>query len=308
MLGFTARRLALLLPVVFGASLIVFLSVFALPGDPVSLLGGQRQVSPEARSAIEQKYHLDEPIWSQYGHWISGVVVGDLGESFATRRPVRDMIGEALPNTLRLAGLAVLIEAVVGMSAGVLAAITGRRFVDMLVVVSTTLLVAIPVYVLGTSLQYMFGLRWELLPVSGVDDGFRSWVLPAMVLALPSLAYVTRLTRTSLADTQHAGYVEMAVAKGLSPTRVTVNHRLRNALIPVVTFLAIEFGALLAGALFVETVFNINGMAQMTVKSITQRDSNVVVGCTLVFVVGFLLANLAADQTVGALDPRVRDE
>ena len=306
MFRFTARRLALLIPVLFGASLLVFLSVFALPGDPVASIGG-RQPAPETRAAIEQKYHLDQPVWNRYGYWLSGVVRGDLGESYATRRSVTDMIGDALPNTLRLAGFAILIEAFVGIGAGILAAITHRRFLDALIVVSTTVLVAIPFYVLGTALQYMLGLHWQLLPISGVDEGFRSWILPAVVLALPSLAYVTRLTRSSLDDTEHQGYVEMATAKGLSPTRVAMNHRARNALVPVVTFLAVECGALLAGALFVETLFNINGMGQVLVKSIAQRDANVVVGCTLVFVAGFLLVNLLADLLVGGLDPRVRD-
>lgn len=308
MLGFTLRRLLLVVPALFGASVIVFFSVFALPGDPATMLGGRGQVSEEARQALEEKYHLDEPVWKQYGLWLSSVARGDLGDSIATRRPVSDMLGDALPNTLRLATAALLIEAVVGISVGVIAAVSRRRFVDVLVIVTTTIIVAIPLYVLGTALQYMLGLRWDLLPVSGVDQGLRSWILPATVLALASLAYVSRLTRTSLADTEHEGYVEMAVAKGLAPSRVMLNHRLRNALVPVVTFLAIDFGVLLGGALFVETIFNINGMGQLTVRAITQRDVNVIVGCTIVFVIGYLLANLLADVLIAILDPRVRDE
>ena len=308
MATYALRRIGLAVPTLIGATVLVFVAVFAMPGDPATVIGGRAGLSEEARGAIESRYRLDESLLAQYGHWVADVAQGDFGQSYVSRRPVRDIIGEALPNTLRLVAAAMLVEVVIGLGVGVAAAVTRRPLMGLLIVVTTTLAVAVPVYVMGSGLQYLVGVEWGLLPISGTEDGLRSWILPALVLALPSLAYVVRLTRHSVGETTREGYVEMAVAKGLSPTRILTHHRLRNGLVPVVTFLGADLAALLGGAFFVEAIFNINGMGLAVTRAISQRDYLVVIGCTLVFVVGFVLVHLVVDLLVSMLDPRVRDD
>lgn len=307
MLRYATRRLMATVPVLIGATLFVFVAVFALPGDPHTAVAGRAPDSPEHQRAMEARYHLDEPLWKQYGRWVGGLVRGDLGTSSSTRREVSDVVGEALPSTVRLAAGALVIEAVIGVGAGILSAASRRPVERALVATTTTLLIAVPVYVLASSAQYLLGLRWGVLPVSGTDEGLRSWLLPWIVLALPSLAIVARLTQSSSEATRDAGYVETAVAKGLSPSRIMVRHRLRNAIVPVIVFLGLDLAALLSGALFVEAVFNIPGMGLTVMDAIALRDNQLIIGCTLVFVVGFVVLNLVVDLTTAALDPRVRD-
>lgn len=308
MTRYTIKRLAAMIPVFFGASLLVFLMVFALPGDPVRALGGAR-VMPEATiEAIKDRYRLDEPLIVQYGAYMGDLLRGDLGESFVSRRPVRDMFAETFPNTARLALFAVTIELVIGISAGVLAALRRRGFLDMLVLVSTTVAIAIPVFVIGFTLQLLVGVEWGILPVAGLGDGFSSYILPAFVLASVSLAYVARLTRTGLVETMNEDYVRTAEAKGLPRRRVVGRHALRNSVLPVMTFLVIDFGFLLAGAIVVEGIFNINGVGNTVFRAISQRDNLVIISFTLIAVVVFMVVSLIVDLTHTWMDPRLRND
>ncbi len=297
-----------MIPVFFGASLLVFLIVFALPGDPVQALGGAR-VMPEATvEAIKERYRLDEPLVVQYVAYMGDLLQGDLGESFVSRRPIRDIFTETFPNTLKLATFAVAIELVIGIAAGVLAALRRRGFLDMLVLVSTTVAIAIPVFVIGFTLQLLVGVEWGILPVAGTGDGFRSFILPAFVLASVSLAYVARLTRTGLVESLGEDYVRTAEAKGLPRRRVVGRHALRNAALPVLTFLVIDFGFLLAGAIVVEGIYNINGVGNTVFRAISQRDNLVIISFTLIAVVVFMLVSLVVDLIHAWLDPRLRHD
>jgi ABC-type dipeptide/oligopeptide/nickel transport system permease component len=299
--------LLLAIPVLFGASILVFVAVFALPGDAVTAIGGQHDLPAVTRLAIERKYHLEDPLPVQYWHYIADVMHGDFGTSYVSQRPVRAIIGDAAPNTAKLAVSALVLEALLGIGIGITAAIARRRWVDGVVVVLGGLAVSLPVYVLATAMQYAFGLKWRLFPISGTDGGIRSWILPAVALAIPSLAFITRLVGGGLRESLRQGYVEMAVAKGASRARVVTRHVLKNSLVPVIVYLGVDFAGLLGGALFIESIFNIPGLGNATVRAISQRDNTVVLGVTTLFILTFVVVNLAADLVAAVIDPRLRD-
>jgi oligopeptide transport system permease protein len=209
---------------------------------------------------------------------------------------------------VRLAAGAMLVQAVVGILAGILAAIRRNSFWDSLVLVSTTLLVAVPLFVAESVAQLVFGLRLGWFPIAGLNDGAMSYVLPTLMLASISLAYTARLTRTSMVENSRADYVRTARAKGLQAPRVIGRHVLRNSLIPVVTFLGVDFGNLLGGAVITETIFNIPGIGRAVFEAVTQREGAVVVGIVTLLVVIYLVANLVVDLLYGVLDPRIRYE
>lgn len=297
-----------MIPTFIGASLLVFFAGFALPGDPVAALAGERQMNPDTRQALIERYHLDEPVWKQYALYMGDVVQGDLGRSILRRRDVSDIFSETIPRTATLAGVAIVIEIIVGLSAGILAALRKGKFLDQLVLVSTTLAVSIPIFVSGYLAQSIFSIELDIFPVGGIQSGFYSYLLPGIVLAVVSLAYVARLTRTTLSETLREDYIKTAQAKGLSRRRVVARHGLRNALIPVVTFIGLDLAALLGGAIITETVFNIPGMGLTLVRAISTRDHAIVVGFTIAAVVVYLVASLIIDLLYGALDPRIRYE
>jgi oligopeptide transport system permease protein len=263
-------------------------------------------VPEETRRAVEARYRLDDPLPVQYGNWLANLVRGDLGESYERRRPVREIIGDALPNSIRLAALAVAIELTIGAVAGILAAATKRPFLDVLVTVATLAAIGLPVYVLGSLLQWTLGFQLGWLPAAGTDGGFRSWILPACVLAIPSLAYAARLLRDGLRREMREPYTTVAATKGIGRRRVILTHALRNASIPVVTFLGLDFGVLIGGAIVVEALFDVHGMGFTIVDAVRQHDNPVIIGASLVLILVFLVVNLAVDLVVAALDPRVR--
>ena len=209
---------------------------------------------------------------------------------------------------MKLALVALAFEALFGLVAGVLAGIRQKSFFDSLVLVTTTLVVSIPVFVLGFLAQYVFGLRLGIFPVAGVANGFQGFLLPGFVLAALSLAYVARLTRTSLAENLRNDYVRTAKAKGLTPTSVIGKHTLRNSLIPVVTFLGADLGTLLSGAVVTEGIFNIPGLGRAVFQAIQSQEGNVVVGIVTLFVFVYIFFNLLVDVMYAALDPRIRYE
>jgi ABC-type dipeptide/oligopeptide/nickel transport system permease component len=302
---FVARRLLLAIPVLLGASFIVFYLVYALPGDPIRALAGDRPLSPGVVAELRERYNLDDPFIVQYLKYLGGLLQGDLGVDFSGRE-VSETIAQRLPVTLKLAITALVIEGVVGLVAGVLAAIRRNGFLDNLVLVSTTLLVSIPVFVLGFTVQYFLGVKLGWFPISGVNDGWRSYVLPGMVLAALSLAYVARLTRTSLVENLRQDYVRTARAKGLPERSVVGRHALRNSLIPVVTFLGADFGALMSGAIVTEGVFNLPGLGGAVFSAVRSQEGALVVGITTFFIFIYIFFNLVVDVLYAALDPRIR--
>ena len=302
---YVARRLLLTIPVLIGASFLIFAMVYALPGDPIRALAGDRPVSPAVVEVLRERFHLDDPLWVQYWEYLKNLATGDLGTDFRGR-PVLDTIERTLPVTVKLALVAVAFEAVIGLVAGVLAGIRRNSFFDNLVLVSTTVVVSIPILVLAFVAQLLFGLKFGWFPIAGTREGLYSYILPGLVLASGSLAYVARLTRTSIAENMRADYVRTAKAKGLPPSRVIVRHTLRNSLIPVVTFIGADIGTLLGGAIVTETVFNLPGIGREVFDSVRAQEGAVVVGIVTLMVFFFIFFNLVVDVLYAVLDPRIR--
>jgi oligopeptide transport system permease protein len=301
------RRIIHLIPVFFGATLLIFALVFVMPGDPIRALAGERQMPAGVLQALTVRYHLDEPLWKQYWIYITGVFQGDFGIDFR-QRPVWDLMAQRIPITARLALLAFLFEMVIGIIAGVVAGVRKQKFFDSLVLVSTLVVISIPIFVLGFLAQIVVGLKLGWLPVAGIQDGWVSYILPALVLGSVSLAYVARLTRTSVVENLRADYVRTARAKGLSSRRVISIHALRNSLIPVVTFLAVDLGALMGGAIITETIFNIPGLGRAVFEGVQAQEGTVVVGITTFLVVVYMISSLLVDILYSVLDPRIRYE
>ena len=304
---YIARRLLLAIPVLLGASFLVFAAVYALPGDPIRALAGDRPLSPGVVAELRDRYNLDDPLLVQYAKYMGNLVQGDLGIDFSGRE-VSETIALRLPVTVKLALVALVIEGVIGLAAGVLAGIRRNGFLDNLVLVSTTLLVSIPVFVLGYVAQYAFGVRLEIFPVSGTGAGWVSYIVPGFVLAALSLAYVARLTRTSMAENLRNDYVRTARAKGLPERTVIGKHTLRNSLIPVVTFLGADLGNLMTGAIITEGIFNLPGLGSAVFQAVRSQEGALVVGVTTFFIFVFIFFNLLVDVLYAALDPRIRYE
>ncbi len=302
---YVARRLLLTIPVLIGASFLIFALVYALPGDPIRALGGDRPLAPAVIAQLRDEYNLDDPLLVQYFKYAADLLQGDFGTDFRGRE-VLDTIQQRLPVTVRLAVTAVIIEIVIGITAGLLAGIRRNGYLDNLVLVSSTIVVSVPILVLAFVAQYTLGLQLELFPVAGTRDGWYSYVLPGLVLASGSLAYVARLTRTSIAENMRADYVRTAKAKGLPRRTVIMRHTLRNSLIPVVTFIGADIGTLMGGAIVTESVFNLPGIGRAVFDAVRAQEGAVVVGIVTLLVFFFIFFNLVVDVLYAVLDPRIR--
>ncbi len=294
-----------MIPVFIFATMLIFAMVFSLPGDPIRALAGERAQSESVRQALIEEYNLDDPLPVQYGKYAAGLLRGDFGANFRGR-PVSDIIKQRLPITARLAAVAFVFEVFLGVLAGILAGVRQRGFFDSLVLVSTLTVISIPIFVLGFLAQVTFGLKLGWFPVAGIKQGWISYLLPGMVLGSVSLAYVARLTRSSLIDNLGADYVRTATAKGLTRGRVVGVHAMRNSLIPVVTYLGIDLGALLGGAIVTETVFNIPGLGGAVFDGVVRQEGTTVVGITTFIILVYMFTTLLVDILYAVLDPRIR--
>ncbi len=306
MAWYVGRRLLQMIPVFLGATLLIYAMVFLLPGDPVAALGGERGLNPAVAAQIRAEYNLDKPFLVQYLLYLQGIFTFDLGTTFSGR-PVTDVMADAFPVTFQLAVMALAFEAVFGIAAGVIAGLRKGKAFDATVLVLSLLVVAVPTFVIGFVMQFVVGVKLRWLPTAvGSDVSFTSMIMPAVVLGAVSFAYVLRLTRNSVAENLTADHVRTATAKGLSRPRVVSVHVLRNSLIPVVTFLGADLGALMGGAIITEGIFNINGVGGTLFRAIQQGQSTTVVSVTTVLVIVYIVANLLVDLLYAALDPRIR--
>lgn len=302
---YVIRRLLQMIPVFIGTTFLIFVMVYAV-GDPVNALFGERAPDPATAQQLREEFNLDKPIWQQYGLYMGKIFTGDFGNAF-NGRPVTELMATAFPITIRLALVAIVIEIVVGIVLGVVTGLRRGRPVDSGVLMMTLVVISVPTFVTGSLAQYLLGVKWGwIAPAVSPAAPVGELLLPGLVLALVSLAYVTRLTRTSIAENSRADYVRTAIAKGLSRRRVTVRHLLRNSLIPVVTFLGTDVGNLMAGALVTERIFNIQGVGFQLWQGIVRQNSPTVVGFVTILVIVFLLANLLVDLLYAVLDPRIR--
>lgn len=305
---FVIRRLLQMVPVLLGTTFLIFILVWALPGDPFAGKCGDRPCPPSYVAAQTEKLHLDQPLLVQYGYYMGNLVRGDLGET-SSGEEVSSLVAHALPITLKLTVVAVIFEAIVGVGSGIVAALRRGGVFDVTSLALTLVLIAIPVFVLGFFLQYTLaiGLGW-FRPTVQAGAPWRDLILPGFVLGSASMAYLSRLTRSSLTENLRSDYVRTATAKGLSRRRVIGKHAMRNSLIPVVTYLGADVGTLMAGAIITEGIFNIQGIGGLTYQSIVRRENGTVVAVVVVIVLIFLLANLIVDLLYAYLDPRIRYE
>jgi peptide/nickel transport system permease protein len=298
------RTLLLSLITLFGVSVLIFLMLRVLPGDPARVLAGL-DASAEQVDRLRAELGLDQPLLSQYWSFISGVLQGDLGTSARTSRPVTLEIVARMPATLTLAAVATVIGSVVGVTAGVVAAVRRNSLLDHVVSSVAVMGVSMPVYWLGLLLILLFAVTLGWLPAAG-SEGPLSIVLPAATLGAFSTALVSRMTRASMLEVLGQDYIRTAQAKGAPPRTVIVKHGLRNAFIPVLTVISLQFGALLGGAVLTETVFGWPGIGRLLVDSISARDFAVVQGLVLVYALLFVLLNVFVDVLYVVVDPRIR--
>lgn len=337
MLRYILKRILQFVPVFLGVTLILFIMQNVVPGDPIKLIAGEKKLDPVTEMNIRAAHGLivtdengdivfdengdtiETPMWDRYFTYLSGLLHGDLGRSYQRGIDVSTMILDAYPYTVQIAVVAIVIEAIVGIGAGIISAIKRYSFWDILVTLTTSMLVAMPAFWLGLLLQLIFGIWLKdatggavALPVSGVPGprpmfpGWMYYILPAITLAAVSTAYTARIMRSQLIEVMNQDYIRTAKAKGLSKRSIIFHHALKNALIPVVTYVGMDFGAMLAGAILTETVFNWPGIGQMTYTAITRRDWPIVMGAVTVIVIVVMIINLIVDVSYAFLDPRIR--
>jgi ABC-type dipeptide/oligopeptide/nickel transport system permease component len=303
MLTFVVRRLLLALPVLLGVVFVVMLTVDLLPGDAVALMLGEH-ATPDAVARLRDHLGLDKPFLVRYLEYVGRVARGDLGRSIQQNRPVVDELADVWPATVELTAAALVIAAVVGVMAGVVSAVWPNSLFDGVARLGALFGLSMPVFWTGLVLIVVFSLWLPWLPVGGTGS-LAHLVLPAVTLALPSVAMVARMTRSSVLEVLREDYVRTARAKGVAEQLVVAKHALRNAAIPVLTLLGLQAGQLMGGAVLTETVFSWPGLGRLMVKAIFARDYVLLQGAVLVFAIAFVVINLVVDLAYGALDPRI---
>ena len=303
---YVLRRLLQMIPVFFGATFLIFYLVLGMPGDPLASMCGERGCDPATAVALRAQFHIGQPLHIQYFQYMKGILTLDFGQTFS-RRPVLDVMRDAFPITIRLAIVAFVIEIVIGIPLGLLAGLRRGKFFDNSILMATLLVISIPIFVVGFLLQYFLGIKlgWFSPTVSGAAT-WNELLLPGIVLGSVSLAYIMRLTRTSVVENIHADYVRTAIAKGLPRRRVVTVHLLRNSMIPVVTYLGADIGALMGGAIVTERIFNVHGVGGTLYQAITRGEAPTVVSFVIILVVVYLVFNLLVDLLYAVLDPRIR--
>jgi peptide/nickel transport system permease protein len=305
------RRFIQLVFLLFGISFLVFSSMYLAPGDPASMIGGPTATESDLE-AIRDNLGLNEPFLAQYGNYIAGVVQGDLGFSYQTRQPVSEAIAIRFPNTLKLAIASMVIAVIIGIFAGLISALRHNSWMDL---TSTTFALAgisIPNFWLGALLILVFSVNLQWLPVAGLSDpwftveGMKQLILPAITLGTGSAAMIARMVRSSMLEVVRADYVRTARAKGVKERNVIWIHTLKNAMIPVITVIGLNFGALLGGTIITEKVFAINGVGRLMIDAIAARDFPMVQGSVLLVATLFVLVNLIVDIVYTYIDPRIK--
>lgn len=304
MLRFLVRRLALTLPVLLGVATLVFALIHLIPGDPAQAMLGET-ASEQDVQALRQRLGLDRPLVEQYGSFLAGVARGDLGTSLRTNEPVASAIIDRLPATLELAAAAMLVAIGVAIPLGIIAAVNRGTFVDHLATTLALSGISIPNFWLGPLLAILFAVELGWLPVSGRGT-LAHLVLPAISLGAALAAILARMTRASLLEELREPYVQAALARGASRVRAVLRHGFRNSLIPIVTIVGLQFGAVLTGAVITETIFAWPGVGRLLIQSIGFRDYPLVQGCILFIATTYVAMNLVTDLVYGVLDPRIR--
>ncbi|MCG1022626.1 nickel ABC transporter permease [Sutcliffiella horikoshii] len=303
MISFLIKRLVQMIPVLIGVTLVVFLIMQMVPGDPAVLLAGEG-ASKETIEEIRTQLGLNQPLYIQYFDYLTNIFKGDLGVSIKNNKPVLDEIMVRLPITMELALFSILITIVLGMAAGIISAIRPYSVSDLSVMLIALIGISIPSFWFGLMLMYIFSVKLQILPVAGWDS-WQHIILPALTLGAGGAAIVARMTRSSMLEVIRQDYIRTARAKGLREQIIISKHALRNALIPVITVVGLQFGALLGGTVLTESIFAINGLGRLIVESIRMRDLPMVQGGVLVASLIFVLVNLLVDLLYRIFNKRI---
>lgn len=308
MFTYIIKRITLLIPTVLGITLITFVLVKNIPGNPIYGLVGQR-ASQSLIEHYKDSLGLDEPLWKQYGNYLGMIVRGDLGSSYYTHVPVAKTFWQKFPNTLKLAFAAMCIAILGGLILGIIASLKQNTFVDRFIMFSSTCGISLPVFWWGLILIIIFIVKLHWIPGTGMGNGRLIYlVLPAVTLGVRSMAYIARITRASMLETFNQPYIVSARARGIGTWNLVIKHSLKNALIPVVTMIALDIGSYLNGAVLTETVFGWDGIGRLAVTAIFKRDYPIILAVVLWGAVIFVLVNLIADVCYQIINPKMRDE
>jgi peptide/nickel transport system permease protein len=302
---YISQRLVQALPVLIGISVLSFLMLHLIPGDPVAVFAGDKPLTPERAAELRHQYGLDRPLIVQYLDYASHAVRGDLGVGLRSQRPVLDSILAVLPGTVQLTLAALAIAAILGISLGIIAAVAHGTWLDTAVMAAAMLGISTPIFYSSLLLILFFSFTLAWFPATG-QGGLERLVMPATALGLSSSAVLARLVRSSMLEVLRQEYVTTARAKGLAPPLVVIRHALKNALIPAVTMLGLQLGALLGGAVVTETIFSRPGVGRLAVEAILGRDFPLVQGTVLFAAATYVLVNLAVDVSYAVIDPRIR--
>ena len=312
MLTFLAKRIVQLIPTLFFVSVLIFSLQHLLPGDPALIMAGEDR-DPEVIEQIRKQYHLDQPIYVQYVYWIGGVLSGNLGESMRLKEPVLSLIVKKLPVTMTLASMAIVIALVIGVGAGIVSAVKKDTVWDYAANAFALWGISTPNFWLGIMLIFLFSVKLNWLPASGYVPLTENWraslatmIMPAFVLGNAIAAILMRHTRSAMLHVLESDYIRTARAKGLTERSVILKHALRNALTPVITLGALEFGTLLSGAVLTEQIFAVPGFGKLIVDAVFNRDYAVVQGVVLVTATAYMALNLVADLAYMLVNPRLR--
>lgn len=301
MLRYVTKRIILAIATIFIIAAITFFTMNAIPGGPFA---SEKAPSAEVQKVLEERYNLDKPVGEQFIIYIKNFMHGDLGVSLKTGRSISTVIGESFPVSAKLGGLAALVATILGLVLGSVAALKRNTIIDRVIVFMTTLFTAVPSFVLATVLLYVFCIALKLVPVFSATE--THYTLPVIALALYPMAYITRLTKTSMLDALGQDYIRTANAKGVAGWKVIFKHALRNAVIPVITYVGPMLAYILTGSLVVENIFTIGGLGSKFVSSITNRDYTMIMGTTIFLSVLMVTMNLITDIVYSIIDPRIK--
>lgn len=306
MFEYLIRRVFMIIPVLLGVMIVTFLLMFVIPGDPISNMMGQR-ADDRIIERIRDELHLNDPWYVQFVSYIGRTLRGDLGKSYVTHRPVAQDLMEKLPNTAKLAIGTMVVATLMGVLIGIIAAVYHNTWIDRAAMLFALFFISAPVFWFGLILVFVFGMTLGWLPISGMGDGsLKYMILPALTLGTRGSAFLARMTRSTMLEVIRQDYIRTARSKGLSEKVVIFKHALKNAMIPIITILGMDFASYLNGSVLTETIFGWPGFGRYVVQAINKRDFQVIAGSVLVGALIFVLANLIVDLTYGFLDPRIR--
>lgn len=305
MLKYIIRRILAMIPVVIGITFIVFMIMKMAPGDPARMILGDN-ATPEAVEALREEMGLNDNYLVQYGRYMINLCKGDMGTSYKNNRPVVDEVMTRVPATFKLAFVSAIVSILIAIPLGVLAAVKQGTLFDNASMVVSLIGISMPAFWLALMLMLKFSLQLKWFPVQGANDGWRSYVLPAIAIGFMNMAAIARTTRSSMLETIRQDYIRTARSKGISEQEVISHHAFRNALIPTVTIVGVQLGGLLGGAVLTETVFAWPGLGRLMVEAVNARDVPTVLGCIVILSIGFSIVNLVVDLLYGLIDPRVR--